>query len=118
VFLSSHSLDEVQHAADRVGIIRAGRLIGVDRVAELREHALRHITVRYSGADAGAAFAAIDGVRVQEQAAGTIALTAPESAMDAVVKTAAGLEIVDLVSAPADLEEIFLEAYREAGDAG
>ena len=30
--------------------------------------------------------------------------------MDAVVKAAAGFEIVDLVSAPADLEEIFLDA--------
>ena len=28
VFLSSHSLDEVQHAADRVGIIRGGKLLG------------------------------------------------------------------------------------------
>jgi len=33
--------------------------------------------------------------------------------MDAVVKAAARVEIADLVSAPADLEEIFLEAYRE-----
>ena len=38
--------------------------------------------------------------------------------MDAVVKAAAGLQVVDLVSAPADLEEIFLEAYRGAGDGG
>src|SRR5579862_5626611 len=45
VFLSSHSLDEVQHAADRVGIIRAGRLLDVDSVASLRERALRHVTV-------------------------------------------------------------------------
>ena len=36
-FLSSHSLDEVQHAADRVGIIRSGRLIDVDSVASLRD---------------------------------------------------------------------------------
>ena len=54
----------------------------------------------------------------QEHAAGRIVLTAPESAMDAIVKAAAGHEIVDLVSAPADLEEIFLEVYREANDAG
>ena len=32
VFLSSHSLDEVQHVADRVGIIRSGRLVDVDAV--------------------------------------------------------------------------------------
>jgi len=33
VFLSSHSLDEVQHVAGRVGIIRAGRLVSVCRPA-------------------------------------------------------------------------------------
>ena len=41
VFLSSHSLDEVQHVADRIGIIRSGRLVDVDVVAKLRERALR-----------------------------------------------------------------------------
>ena len=34
--------------------------------------------------------------------------------MDAVVKTAARFPLVDLVSEPADLEEIFLELYRES----
>jgi ABC-2 type transport system ATP-binding protein len=111
VFLSSHSLDEVQHAADRVGIIRAGRLLSVDRVAALRERALRHVTVLLSGTQPD--FASIPGVRVQEQTDGRVVLTAPESSMDAVVKAAAAAEITDFVSAPADLEEIFLDAYRE-----
>jgi ABC-2 type transport system ATP-binding protein len=35
VFLSSHELDEVERVCDRVGIIRGGRLIAVERVAEL-----------------------------------------------------------------------------------
>jgi ABC-2 type transport system ATP-binding protein len=118
VFLSSHSLDEVQHAADRVGIIRSGELIGVDRVAELRERALRHVTIVISSGGEDAGFAAIDGVRVQEQTQRRVVLTAPESAMDAVVKEAAKLDLVDLVSAPADLEEIFLEAYRGSDDGG
>jgi ABC-2 type transport system ATP-binding protein len=73
VFLSSHSLDEVQHVADRVGIIRNGRLA--------------------------------DGKVVR--------LSAPEAAMDGVVKEAAAHRVVDLVSQPADLEEIFLELYEE-----
>ena len=42
-----------------------------------------------------------------------IRLAAPEPAMDAVVKHAAAHRIIDLVSQPADLEEIFLELYRE-----
>ena len=36
--------------------------------------------------------------------------------MDALVKAAARHRIVDLVSQPADLEEIFLELYRETDD--
>ena len=35
VFLSSHELDEVERVCDRVGIIRGGRLIAVERVADL-----------------------------------------------------------------------------------
>jgi ABC-2 type transport system ATP-binding protein len=35
VFISSHELDEVQRVCDRVGIVRDGRLIAVERVAEL-----------------------------------------------------------------------------------
>ena len=49
VFLSSHSLDEVQHAADRVAIVRDGQLLDVDRVAALRERALRHVTIVFAG---------------------------------------------------------------------
>ena len=43
-------------------------------------------------------------------------LSAPVAAMDAVVREAARYRLVDLVSAPADLEEIFLELYREDSD--
>jgi ABC-2 type transport system ATP-binding protein len=118
VFLSSHSLDEVQHVADRVGIIRDGRLIDVDAVEALRERALRHVTITFAHAVDPGPFAAIGGVRVQDAARAVLRLTAAPSAMDAVVKAAARHELVDLVSAPADLEEIFLGLYRDGGDGG
>ncbi|HEU5104642.1 MAG TPA: ABC transporter ATP-binding protein [Solirubrobacterales bacterium] len=35
VFISSHELDEVERVCDRVGIVKAGRLIAVEQVAEL-----------------------------------------------------------------------------------
>jgi ABC-2 type transport system ATP-binding protein len=113
VFLSSHSLDEVQHVVDRVGIIRRGRLIDVDSVAALRDRALRHVTVRFAGPADPAPFAALAGVRVDPVDGDVLRLSAPESSMDGVIKAAARSTIVDLVSAPADLEEIFLERYRE-----
>jgi hypothetical protein len=40
-------------------------------------------------------------------------LSAPERAMDSVVKVAARYPVVDFLAEPADLEEIFLDLYRE-----
>lgn len=118
VFLSSHSLDEVQHVADRVGIIRGGRLADVDAVERLRERALRHVTIVFAEPVDPRPFASIDGVRVESGDGAVVRLSAPEPAMDAVVKEAAAHRVVDLVSQPADLEEIFLELYEEPAGAG
>jgi ABC-2 type transport system ATP-binding protein len=113
VFLSSHSLDEVQHAADRVGIIRSGRLVDVDAVEHLRERALRHVTIVFAEPVDATRFEGLDGVRIDHVEDSVVHLSAPEPAMDAIVKEAAAHRIVDLVSQPADLEEIFLELYEE-----
>jgi ABC-2 type transport system ATP-binding protein len=116
VFLSSHSLDEVQHVADRVGVIRAGRLVDVDEVETLRERSLRHVTVTFAEPVDPSLLSSIDGVRVTGAEGPLVRLSAPETAMDALVKALARHPIVDVVSQPADLEEIFLELYREADD--
>ncbi|HEX7256041.1 MAG TPA: ABC transporter ATP-binding protein [Gaiellaceae bacterium] len=113
VFLSSHSLEEVQRVADRVGIIRSGRLIDVDSVESLRERSLRRVTIRFAEPVDPTPFAAVEGVRLQSADGALLRLSAPEPAMDGIVKAAARHRVVDFVSEPADLEEIFLELYRE-----
>ncbi len=118
VFLSSHLLDEVQHAADRVAVVNRGRLVDVDAVGSLRERALRHVTIVFAEPVDPGPFTAIAGVRVEHVDSTVLRLAAPEQAMDAVVKAAAAHRVVDLTSQPADLEEIFLELYREPVDAG
>jgi ABC-2 type transport system ATP-binding protein len=118
VFLSSHSLDEVQHVADRVGIIRAGRLFDVDSVESLRERSLRHVTITFGEDARPEPFTGLDGVRVHAVEGPTLHLSAPETAMEAIVKRAAERPILDFVSQPADLEEIFLELYRDADGGG
>ncbi len=50
VFLSSHILSEVEHVCDRVGILRAGRLVRVAKLDELRaagESSLEEIFLSY-----------------------------------------------------------------------
>jgi ABC-2 type transport system ATP-binding protein len=45
VFLSSHSLSEVQRAADRVAVLRTGKVVAQGTVAELRGQARQRIEV-------------------------------------------------------------------------
>ena len=46
VLISSHSLNEVEHRADRIAIMRAGRLLAVDTLAGLRARAALPVTIR------------------------------------------------------------------------
>ena len=48
VFLSSHVLDEVDHLCHTVAIIRDGRIVAVEDVADLRARAGRKVTIRFA----------------------------------------------------------------------
>ena len=92
----SHSLDEVQHFADRVGIIRNARLT-YDAVEQLCQRALRDVTILFAEPVDAGRFAALDGVRVEGSDRSVLQLSAREPAVDAVVKEAASHQVVDLV---------------------
>ena len=47
VFLSSHELDEVQRLADRVAIIRSGRVVASDTVESLRQSTPLRVEARF-----------------------------------------------------------------------
>ena len=49
VFLSSHILSEVERTADRVAIIREGRIVKVDSVEGLRDLAHHQVELRFAG---------------------------------------------------------------------
>ena len=62
VFLSSHILSEVEKTADRVAIIREGRLVKVGTVDDLRDLAHHQVELRFAGEVPAAAFEALPGV--------------------------------------------------------
>ena len=64
VFQSSHELDEVQRIADRIGIIKAGRLVAEDTVDGLRRAAPQKMEIRFRRPVDAAALSAVTGVTV------------------------------------------------------
>src|SRR4030088_2057354 len=48
VFLSSHILSEVEHVCDRVGILRAGRLVRVAQLEDLHHIRTHHVEVLFA----------------------------------------------------------------------
>jgi ABC-2 type transport system ATP-binding protein len=71
------------------------------------------VTIAFGEPVDPSAFERLDGVKVEGSDARSVRLSAPEPAIDAIVKEAARHQVVDLVSEAADLEEIFLEFYEE-----
>lgn len=118
VFLSSHVLPEVQHVADRVALIREGRLVLVASVDELRAHAMTQVEATFATPPAAAAFAGITGVRELHRNGDKVVFSLQGEA-DPLVKALAGHRVLALDSHEADLEDIFLALYRgeQVGDA-
>jgi ABC-2 type transport system ATP-binding protein len=116
VFVSSHVLSEVQHIADRVALIREGRLQLVDSVETLRRRALTRVEVTFAEPPPEGAFDDVPGVREVERHGAVVRLTLEGSA-DPLVKALARFDVHALDSHEADLEDVFLELYRSPAGA-
>lgn len=113
VFLSSHILPEVERIADRVGIIRSGRLIEVATIDELKDRAVRVVEVRFgSETPTEQELMEIANVAFVESRRTTVQIRI-EGSMDSLIKALAEYEVVAMRSEEADLEEVFLDLYRE-----
>jgi ABC-2 type transport system ATP-binding protein len=117
VFLSSHILGEVEKTCDRVGIIREGRLVKVDRVEALRDLAHHQVELRFAGEVPVAAFSAMPGVSDVAADDHTLRMRVSGS-ITPIVREAARYELLDFVSREPSLEETFLAQYgKSAGQA-
>jgi ABC-2 type transport system ATP-binding protein len=118
VFLSSHILSEVEKTADRVAIIREGRLVKVDTVDALRDLAHHQVELRFAGPVPAAEFGALPGVSdvVVDDHVLRMRVAGP---ITPVVQAAARYELLDFVSREPSLEDTFLAQYgREAVEVG
>jgi ABC-2 type transport system ATP-binding protein len=110
VFMSSHVLVEVQQVADRVAIVRDGRLAVVERVESVGRRAVRDIEIHFADPVDAAEFAGLAGV-ADVVVAGPVLKCTVDGRLDPLIKAAARHEVIDLLSAEPDLEETFLSYY-------
>ena len=122
VFLTTHYMDEAQHLADRVAILRDGRIVAQGRTEELGADLGRRTTI---------GFTLPDGLGLEELA-GHLSAPPRRNGNGVVVETAEpqadlyrllglaserGLELADLEVRRPSLEDIFLELTRGEGAA-
>ena len=115
VFMSSHVMSEVQQTADRVGIIRDGRLVTVESVESLREHAVRSVTITFGGIVDPEAFVQLPGF-TDVTVTGAMLRGRLSGHTDELIKAASRYPVLDLLCEEPALEDIFFHYY--AGENG
>lgn len=115
VFLSSHVLSEVERVADRVGIIRAGELVRLETLSELRSSLPQRVMVQFAAPPSGVwtTLAGLSAVGLS----GVVPLNNGFTAWwrgdpNALLRALAAENVQSLSLTPATLEDAFLDEYR------
>lgn len=112
VLLSSHILSEVDQVADQVAIIRAGQVVEVGAVDQLRSQARRRIDLTFAKPPPVSLIADAAGVREVREADRVLHVEVEGSTADLITR-AAPYGVVQIATHEADLEEIFLRYYGQ-----
>jgi ABC-2 type transport system ATP-binding protein len=111
VFLSSHTLSEVERVTQRLAILREGRLVVVDSLENLHQVAVQRLEIEFAEPIDPGEFRVLHGV-TEVRADGPTLTVGFEGSADAVVKAAAAHEVLAVRPREEDLEDIFLRYYR------
>ena len=118
IFLSSHILSEIDRVADRVGIVRDGRLVAVDTLYAFKSAAHSVVTLRFASPVPPEPFLACEGiVNVSARDAGSVLVVTVTGSINPVIKAAAHFDVVSVSTGSGELEEVFLSCYSGDVDA-
>ncbi len=112
VFFSSHIISEVEAVAQRVGIIREGRMVEVADPQMLGKRSLHRAHIRFNNSVDSSNLAKLEGVTVLSRSNGTDLFLQIEGDMDALIKALAVYPIHDFETERPSLEEAFLAYYE------
>ena len=112
VLLSSHVLGEVEQMATAVAVLRAGSVVVVSRVDDLRTRAVRRVRVRFASEPIASDFQGVPGMselKVEGQHMSFIWV----GEIDALIKLLSRYRVIALDLEEPDLEEVFLKMYEQ-----
>ena len=109
VFLSSHILAQVEALADRISIIRDGRIVETGTLSELRH--MTRTTMEMETASPARPLAELDGVHGFRTDGARAVFEVDGERVDEVLRAAAPLGIRSLLAHPPTLEQILIRHY-------
>ena len=110
IFFSSHVISEVEAIADRVGIIRNGKIVEIAEPSQLVSMEMRRIRVRFKEEVDVGDLAQVDGVTLLHGNGLTVTLQVAGE-MDGLIKALGTFPVSDMDIERPSLEEIFLAFY-------
>jgi ABC-2 type transport system ATP-binding protein len=119
IFLSSHNLPEVQAICDRVGIIRKGKMIVIEKVKDLRTKSMQIMKIEFEDGQLPelGEFQAVPNVFSVEKKANTFVVKVKEDVND-LVQFVGSRRIKRMTLEDSTLEDIFLTYYKDELDRG
>lgn len=111
ILLSSHILSEAEALADRISIIRAGRIVETGSLADMRKRAHALVRARFAGAAPEITLPGLHEVSVHD---GYFSCRVDADAVGALVNQLAQHSLVDLSVTPPSLEDMFRKHYNSA----
>lgn len=113
VIMSSHSFEEINRTCDRAGIIKDGRLIGVEDIQELQTMQRKMFDLTLGSkqdittlCESGLEIIQMDGLRIKVVLQGNY---------DAFINTLSRCKVVNMDIHAQKLEDIFMEYYKQKG---
>lgn len=108
VFMSSHNLSEVEKICDRVGIIKDGKMVALEKISEMKLKKMYDISFHTSETQLN--IEENENIKIISRVDGLVMLKI-KGDINSLISQLAKIEIKDLEITHAGLEDIFMEFY-------
>jgi ABC-2 type transport system ATP-binding protein len=111
ILFSSHLFDEIERCCDRAGIIREGKLAGIENIATLRQIQQRKYAITLGSAK--------DGEVLKRRLVNLVDMgcnrfeIAVSGEIDGFIKTLSSVTVENLETRPLNLEEVFMQFFGQ-----